>query len=281
MSGRAKSRLVLKIHFFYNSFSNSLELTTLSTKFVAELYSLILKTQTLQLFYDKNINQGDSHFTFDKIESRHIIKVLRKKVGDLLFITNGSGILFSAIIENANEKKCLVELTNEKQQTNQLNYNLHIAIAPTKNNQRLEWFLEKATEIGISEVTPLICDHSERKVVKTERLEKVIVSAMKQSKRFYLPKLNEPISFKKFIQEKNQGDLFIAHCEKSDKKTLKSQLKKGTNITILIGPEGDFSINEIKLALENKFNPVSLGNSRLRTETAGIVAVHSVAFVNE
>ena len=155
-------------------------------------------------------------------------------------------------------------------------------------NDRYEWFLEKATEIGIDEITPIICKHSERKVVKHERLEKVLVSAMKQSLKFQLPKLNVAIPFSDFINQQHQGDLFIAHCEETGKKSLKSELssrydskKIKQNITILIGPEGDFSNQEINTALKNKCIPVTFGESRLRTETAGIVAVQSVAFFNE
>ena len=235
----------------------------------------------MQLFYDKNINKDDTQFTFDKTESKHIIRVLRKQEDDKLFITNGKGYLFTSVISVANDKRCTVNITKAELFEAPLNYNLHIVIAPTKNNQRLEWFLEKATEIGISEITPIICDNSERKVIKNERLEKVLVSAMKQSKRFYLPILNDAISFKKFINKDIKGLKFIAHCEETDKQTLKNQLEKEKDITILIGPEGDFSLSEILLALENNFKPVSLGKSRLRTETAAIVAVRSVAFVNE
>ncbi len=145
----------------------------------------------------------------------------------------------------------------------------------------MEWFLEKATEIGIDEITPIICKHSERKVVKEDRLEKVIISAMKQSLKFQLPKLNRTTSFSDFIQQDFDGELFIAHCEETTKKSLKSELKPTQKITLLIGPEGDFSTKEIETALLNKFIPVSLGESRLRTETAGIVATQSVAFFNE
>ncbi len=235
----------------------------------------------MQLFYHSHIDKDDKQFTFDKIESKHIVRVLRKKEGDVLYITNGKGFLFKSKISNANDKRCLVDVVEVTAQKNKLAYNLHIAIAPTKNNQRLEWFLEKATEIGISEITPLICDHSERKIIKNERLEKVLISAMKQSKRFHLPKLHKAIPFKKFVNDDVKGLKFIAHCEDTNKKTLKTELKKSTDVIILIGPEGDFSLAEISLALENKFKPVSLGKSRLRTETAGIVATHSVAFVNE
>ncbi len=235
----------------------------------------------MQLFYDKKITENDTQFIFDKIESKHIVKVLRKKEGDILYITNGIGNIFTSKISIANDKRCLVDIVKKEFVKNPLEYKLHIAIAPTKNNQRLEWFLEKATEIGVTEITPIICTHSERKVIKKERLEKVLIAAMKQSKRFYLPKLNEAITFKKFINVKQSGSLFIAHCEETDKKTLKSQLIKEKDVMVLIGPEGDFSTNEIALSLHNNFIAVSLGNSRLRTETAGIVAAHSVAFVNE
>ena len=155
------------------------------------------------------------------------------------------------------------------------------AVAPTKMNERYEWFLEKATEIGIQEITPIICEHSERKVIKTDRFQKIIESAMKQSLHYYLPKLNEPISLKELLKKEIDGQKFIAHCEETDKESLKNELKPNEDVTILIGPEGDFSVKEIQLAIENNFIPVSLGNTRLRTETASIVACHSVVFKNE
>jgi len=235
----------------------------------------------MQLFYNPHIESPTKQFTFDKIESRHIVKVLRKTEGDLLHITNGKGSLFKVQVIIANDKKCLVEIVSEEKKSKPWDYFLHIAIAPTKNNDRLEWFLEKATEIGIDEITPIICDHSERKVIKKERLEKVVISAMKQSLKFNLPKLNDAISFSQFVKQDNKGDLFIAHCEETDKKSLKSQLVSNQKLTIFIGPEGDFSTKEIVLAIENKFVAVTLGESRLRTETAGVTAVHSVAFYNE
>ncbi len=250
----------------------------------------------MQLFYNKEVNSNISQFTFDKIESRHIVKVLRKKEGDILFITDGNGHLFTAEVFLANDKKCTVKIVSTEKKTKPWNYYLHVAIAPTKNNDRLEWFLEKATEIGIDEITPIICKHSERKFIKEERLEKVIVSAMKQSLKFQLPKLNKAISFSGFIKHDFDGQLFIAHCEETAKKSLKNELHFDTSInsaqanhsmtnskkiTMLIGPEGDFSTNEIATAIKRNFVPVSLGESRLRTETAGIVAVQSVAFLNE
>ncbi|WP_372793364.1 16S rRNA (uracil(1498)-N(3))-methyltransferase [Lutibacter sp.] len=235
----------------------------------------------MQLFYNPEITNNTQQVTFDKTESRHIVRVLRKKEGDKIFITNGFGQLFTSEVIIANDKKCLVKINHIQDYKKPWNYYLHIAIAPTKLNDRLEWFLEKATEIGIDEITPIICEHSERKIVKTERMEKIIHSAAKQSLKYHFPKLNEPTTFSQFINSNFNGQLFIAHCEETDKKSLKSELKPQLKTTILIGPEGDFSPKEIQQSLEHNFIPVSLGESRLRTETAGIVAVHSVAFVNE
>ena len=234
----------------------------------------------MQLFYNSTINETTESFTFDREESKHIIKVLRKKDGDILFVTNGLGYLFKTEITLASDSKCTVQMVSFEKSTPS-NFKLHLAVAPTKMNDRYEWFLEKATEIGIQEITPIICDRSERKVINTDRFEKIILSAMKQSNELYLPKLNPAISFKEFIKQQNEGLQLIAHCEETDKKTLKSVVQPNTNITVLIGPEGDFSEKEIALALEQKYIPISLGNTRLRTETAAVVACHSVVFVNE
>lgn len=234
----------------------------------------------MQLFYNPDIDESTESFSFDKEESRHIIKVLRKKDSDILHVTNGLGLLFETEITLASDNKCIVQVLSIKK-TDQPKFRLHLAVAPTKMNDRFEWFLEKATEIGIQEITPVICDRSERKVVNLERFEKIILSAMKQSNETYLPKLNEAISFKEFIKQKNEGLQLIAHCEETDKKSLKDVLKPNESVTMLIGPEGDFSEKEIALALENNYEPVTLGNTRLRTETAAIVACHSVLFFNE
>lgn len=234
----------------------------------------------MQLFYNPNINESSDNFSFDKEESKHIIKVMRKKGGDILFVTNGLGYLFKTEIILGSDIKCTVKVVSFEK-TDRPNYKLHLAVAPTKMNDRYEWFLEKATEMGISEITPIICEHSERKFVKTDRFDKIIQSAMKQSIQLYLPTLNEPVTFKEFIKSNNDDVLLIAHCEETDKKSLKDVLKPNENITMLIGPEGDFSNKEIALALENKYLPVSLGKTRLRTETAAVVACHSVVFVNE
>ena len=234
----------------------------------------------MQLFYNATINEATETFSFDREESKHIIKVLRKKDGDILFVTNGLGFLFKTEIVLASDSKCTVQIVSFEKAA-AAPFQLHLVVAPTKMNDRYEWFLEKATEIGIQEITPIICDRSERKVINIERFEKIILSAMKQSNELYLPKLNPAISFKEFMKQKNKGLQLIAHCEETDKKTLKSVLQSNTDVTILIGPEGDFSEKEIALALEQNYIPVSLGNTRLRTETAAVVACHSVVFFNE
>ena len=234
----------------------------------------------MQLFFNPNIDENTQSFSFDKEESRHIIKVLRKKDSDILHVTNGFGLLFETQITLASDNKCTVEvlsITNAPKPK----FHLHLAVAPTKMNDRFEWFLEKATEIGIQEITPIFCDRSERKVINKDRFEKIILSAMKQCNETFLPKLNDAVSFKEFIKQKNQGLNLIAHCEETDKKSLKDVLKPNEDVTILIGPEGDFSEKEIALALENNYKPVTLGNTRLRTETAAVVACHSVVFFNE
>ena len=234
----------------------------------------------MQLFYNPDIDKTTESFSFDKEESRHIIKVLRKKDSDILHVTNGLGFLFETEITLASDNKCTVQVLSVKK-ADEPKFRLHLAVAPTKMNDRFEWFLEKATEIGIQEITPVFCDRSERKAINPERFEKIILSAMKQSNETFLPKLNQAVSFKEFIKQKNEGLNLIAHCEETDKKSLKEILKPNKNVTMLIGPEGDFSEKEIALALENNFQPVTLGNTRLRTETAAIVACHSVVFFNE
>ncbi len=236
----------------------------------------------MQLFFNQNITLDTKQITFNKEESRHIVRVLRKKEGDILHITNGNGCLFSVKIAIASDKKCLATVTKKEEKPNNRDYYLHVAIAPTKNNDRLEWFLEKATEIGIDEITPIICDNSERKVVKIERLSKIVQSAMKQSLQFTLPKLNDPVKLSAFIKQDFTTQLFIAHCEeKKDEKFLKDTATKNAKYTILIGPEGDFSAKEIAQALTAKFTPISLGKNRLRTETAGLNVVQNIAFINQ
>ncbi len=235
----------------------------------------------MQLFYNTELKHTDKQFIFDKTESRHIVRVLRKKSGDNLFITNGKGELFISKIIIADDKNCTVAITSVDKKPKSWNYYLHIAIAPTKNIDRFEWFLEKATEIGIDEITPILCDHSERKIIKMDRSIRIIESAMKQSLKFQMPKLNSLTLYTDFIQQKFDSNLFIAHCNKTEKKSLKTVLKAHQNSTILIGPEGDFSTNEIIAAIDNSCTPITLGESRLRTETAAIVATQMVSFINQ
>ncbi|AXT60057.1 16S rRNA (uracil(1498)-N(3))-methyltransferase [Aquimarina sp. AD10] len=233
----------------------------------------------MQLFYNDTLTETSTSIKFSREESKHISKVLRKQEGDTLNITNGKGLLFTASITFSNPSQCHATIDSYTLEARKP-YRLHLVVAPTKMNDRYEWFLEKATEIGIHEITPIICDHSERKVIKQERFERILLSAMKQSLQCYLPKLNPAISFSNFISTTNHDQLYIAHCEETKKQSLKDVLKQGSSYTILIGPEGDFSTKEIELALTSGYTPVTLGDTRLRTETAAMVATHSVAFIN-
>mgnify|MGYP006080906631 CR=1 FL=1 len=235
----------------------------------------------MQLFYNPTINKNTHQITFDKIESKHIVKVLRKKEGDVIFITNGKGQLYHCKIMTANDKKCLVTIFNKEEKKQIKNYYLHIAIAPPKKNDRLEWFIEKATEIGVDEITPIICQNSERRFIKKDRLEKIIIAAMKQSLKFHLPKLNEAISFDNFLAIKNTTNSYIAHCAVGNKKSLKTIIKPAESTTILIGPEGDFSSTEITKSEIKNYIPITLGKTRLRTETAALVAVQNISFINQ
>lgn len=233
----------------------------------------------MQLFFISEI-KGNT-VTLDPDESKHAAKVLRLSQGDRVQIVDGKGGFYEAEIIDAHPKHCMLTILDKKNEFGKTTFQLHIAIAPTKNIDRFEWFLEKCTEIGIDEITPVLSEHSERKVIKPERLEKILVSAMKQSVKAYLPQLNELTSFKELASKSFDGRKLIAHCIDSRKKHLKDIIKPGENALILIGPEGDFSPAEVEFALQNGFEDISLGNARLRTETAGIVACHIVNLVNE
>ncbi len=223
------------------------------------------------LSISEDIQPEASSFTFNKDESRHLIKVLRKKEADTVYITNGKGDFFTTEITNASEKKCTVSILKHEYKPKKRPFHLHIAIAPTKLNDRYEWFLEKAVEIGIDEITPIICDNSERKVIKADRMKKIIQSAVKQSLQFHIPVFNDPISLSQFLNQQEASQKFIAHCEDEDNKLfLQNVAKPANDILVLIGPEGDFSTKEIQLAIQNNFIPVTLGHNRLRTETAGV-----------
>lgn len=234
----------------------------------------------MQLFYNPEITSESRQIVFDKEESRHISKVLRKSTGDILHITNGEGHMFTAKIVIGDVKNCVADVIDQEFKEPR-NYKIHMAVAPTKMNERYEWFLEKATEIGVDSITPILCDHSERKIVKLERFEKIIQAATKQSLHYYMPKLNEAVSFREFVSQTFVGQKFIAHCEETDRLSFKNAIQRSSDIIIMIGPEGDFSTQEIKLALEHNFKPVMLGKTRLRTETAAVVACHSIVFANE
>ena len=233
----------------------------------------------MQLFYNPRLDNSAAQFVFSPEESNHIVKVLRKKEGDILMITNGKGTFFEARIILADTKKCKAQITSTTKKHRQM-YWFHLVVAPTKSNERFEWFLEKATEIGVDEITPIICDHSERKTVKQERMEKVLQSAMKQSMQAYLPKMNPIMTFKEFLEQEREGLLFIAHCDEDEKMELKRRVAPDKDVTILIGPEGDFSRPEIESAYKKGFLPVSLGKNRLRTETAAIVACTTINLIN-
>ncbi len=232
----------------------------------------------MAIFYAPNIKETN---TLPEEESQHAIKVLRMEAGERLEIIDGKGNFFEAEIKIANHKHCEIQILTEIKEYKKRETKLHIAIAPTKNLDRIEWFAEKATEIGIEEITPIICQFSERKMIKTERIEKILISAMKQSQKAYLPKINEVCSFKTFINKEQKGMLFFGHCYKDDKKQLSTTYQAGQDATIMIGPEGDFSIEEVQEAISKKFIPITLGDNRLRTETAGIVACDTFNIINE
>lgn len=231
----------------------------------------------MQLFYAQNISSGLADL--DEQESRHCIRVLRLKKGSIIHMTDGSGNLYEAMVVDENPRKCQVKIQNVTSEYGKRNYHLHIAIAPVKNLNRFEWFLEKATEIGIDEITPIICDHSERIAISTSRMQKIIISALKQSLKAYLPILNEPVPFSKFISSSKKSPKFIA-CYHENNKHLKNLYKQGNDAVIIIGPEGDFSEDELKGAIDNGYQPVNLGESRLRTETAALVSCMVVNIIN-
>jgi len=232
----------------------------------------------MHLFYTPDII--GKTYILNEEESKHCIKVLRLEKGDTVQLIDGRGGFYLAKIEAPHPKQCVLTVIEEQQEYGKRNHYLHIAVAPTKNIERLEWFLEKATEIGVDAITPIICDRSERKEVKTERLNKIITSAVKQSLKAYHPQLNPALRFKDFIKQGNSTQKFIAHCIDNDKGSLKDNIALRGNYLVLIGPEGDFTPSEVALALSEGFKPISLGDSRLRTETAALEACFEINFLN-
>lgn len=214
-------------------------------------------------------------------EARHCARVLRLKAGDTLFVTDGRGTLAECMLTAISAKTCEARVVKITEDYGKRGFCLHVAVAPTKNPGRFEWFLEKATEIGIDEITPLVCEHSERVTVNIQRLKKILVAAMKQSLKAYLPVLHEPVKFADFILLRHAGSRFIAHCSGEERRHLKQACTAGEHAVVVIGPEGDFSEREIVLSQKAGFIPVTLGASRLRTETAALAACHIINLVNE
>ncbi|MBE6286950.1 MAG: 16S rRNA (uracil(1498)-N(3))-methyltransferase [Mediterranea massiliensis] len=232
----------------------------------------------MHLFYTPDIL---SRLELPEEEAAHAIRVLRLQPGDEITLTDGKGHFYRAEITTATNKRCLVNILEKTFQPPLWQAHLHLAMAPTKNMDRIEWFAEKATEIGFDELTFLNCRYSERKIIKNERIGKILISAMKQSLKARLPRLNEMSDFQKFITKPFNGQKFIAHCNEGEKILLKDALQKGEDALVMIGPEGDFSEEEVQQAIKEGFQPISLGQSRLRTETAALVSVHLMNLVNQ
>lgn len=229
----------------------------------------------MQLFFAENLESDI--YTLSEEESKHCVRVLRMAVGDEIFLTDGRGTRCRCRIVEAHPKHCVVEVVERQRDFEKHPFFLHVAVAPTKNSARMEWFVEKAVEMGIDEITPVVCDHSERCTLKQERLEKIAVSAMKQSLKTYKPQVNGPTPFDALLSTPFDGQRFIAYCDGDHRTPLRSLYQPGGNALILIGPEGDFSPEEVSAALDAGFLPVTLGPCRLRTETAALAAV---AFFN-
>jgi 16S rRNA (uracil1498-N3)-methyltransferase len=234
----------------------------------------------MNLFYAPGLNEADAFYTLDQEESNHCFRSMRRATGQSISLTNGCGLLAEGVISGNEAGRCLVQIIKNKQEMPN-NWKLQMAVAPTKNQDRFEWFSEKASEIGIDSIVPLICEHSERTRVPHDRLNRLLVAAMKQSLKSYLPLLFPEITFQSLLSQGFAGQKFIAWCGEDKVPHLKFVLEKAKDVLILIGPEGDFSPDEVSLAKEYGFIPVSLGKNRLRTETAAIVACHTVNLINE
>ena len=234
----------------------------------------------MQLFYTPDIDPSLSQYFLSEEESKHAVRVLRLAVGDEVTLIDGKGGLYKAEIKDAHPKRTILQINQVTAEFNKRNHYLHIAIAPTKNLDRVEWFLEKATEIGIDEISLIICQRSERKEAKAERLNKIITSAIKQSIKAYHPVLNAPVNLSQFLKQPFDGQKFIAHCDDGEKVELAQSIKKQNRYLILIGPEGDFTPAEVDAALQNGYKAITLGESRLRTETAALEACFEVNFLN-
>lgn len=233
----------------------------------------------MNVFYLPTAQLGT--ISFPEEESKHIVKVLRMKEGDRFCVTDGNGSLYDAELVDAHPKRAAAELSNQRQGYDIRDFKVSIAIAPTKLNERTEWFLEKATEIGIDEVKLFASYHSERRTANVERFKKIIVAAMKQSVKSNMPVIEDIVAFDKLVRQNYDGQKFIAWIDDDVTEQLCDLYRKGENALVLIGPEGDFSKEEVALAKENGFLPVSLGKARLRTETAAVVACHTIQLINQ
>jgi 16S rRNA (uracil1498-N3)-methyltransferase len=234
----------------------------------------------MQIFYAPGIS-GDT-WILDEKESKHCIRVLRMRKESPVRLIDGKGNLYEGRIAVTDPVRCIIAIDKVIPGFEERRYYLHIAISPLKNPERFEWFIEKSVEIGIDEITPLLCRNSEKHSIKAERINNIIISAMKQSLKAWLTVLNDPVTFEDFIQQEHRGKRMIAHCSDANEKSSVAEIyTKGSDAVILIGPEGDFSDEEIKLAVEGGFQPVHMGRSRLRTETAGVAACHSIYLLNQ
>lgn len=233
----------------------------------------------MNVFYLPDADLGQ--VTMPEDESKHCVKVLRMTEGERFCVTDGKGYLYDAELMEAFPKHATIRLSNRRKGYDHWNYRLEIALAPTKLNERTEWFLEKATEIGIDKVRLFASYHSERRSANVERFEKVMVAAMKQSIKSRLPQVDEMIAFEKLVKQPFEGQKFIAWIDDDVTEQLCDMYVKGSSVLVLIGPEGDFSPEEVNLAKENGFVPCSLGAARLRTETAAVVACHTVQLINQ
>lgn len=233
----------------------------------------------MHIFYTPDITQNT--YTLNEEESKHCVRVLRLTRGSIVNLVDGKGGFYTAEITSDNPKKVSLSILKVETEFHKRNHYLHIAVAPTKNIDRIEWFLEKATELGIDEITPIITDRSERRIVKEDRLNKVITSAVKQSIKAYHPKLNDAISFDAFLKEPFEGDKLIAHCiDNGEKQYISKLVAPHQKYLILIGPEGDFTPDEVNLALNKGFKALTLGDNRLRTETAALSVCFEINYLN-
>ncbi|GAA4426946.1 16S rRNA (uracil(1498)-N(3))-methyltransferase [Pontibacter saemangeumensis] len=233
----------------------------------------------MHLFYTPDVSTDI--YLLNEDESKHCTRVLRLQQGDTVYLVDGVGGMYTAIIQDANQKKCQLQVIDKQIEYGKLPYSTHIAVAPTKNMDRMEWFIEKAVEIGVTEITFLLCEHSERRNLKLDRLEKIAVSAMKQSQKGYLPLLHDLTPYRRFVQKAHAESTYIAHLEEDATKSIKDHYKFGQPHCVMIGPEGDFSPGEIEVAYGAGIKPVTLGKSRLRTETAALVACHTLNVLHD